>query len=229
MRVLALLLSTCLFLPAQEVGDVNKDKAGRTCRIIFPERPNDSPKVAYFFDGKTSQRVSLPSMNFSEVIRIRSGDLTLVLSADEITDPELMPTDAPRIRIPKALSDFYVLITADRSNPVLPVKMNLVGLNGGKLKPGQTLWFNLTDHRIVANLGEAKLSVKPRGKSVSEKPLPKSGHYRAEIGYQANGKGDMLSMTEQFWWHDVRCRHVGFIVNTGGRLPKVYYFRDFRL
>jgi hypothetical protein len=24
-------------------------------------------------------------------------------------------------------------------------------------------------------------------------------------------------------------RHLGFMLNTGGKLPKLYYFRDFRL
>lgn len=233
MRFLLPLFIQCILVTAQEIDtdpskNPNADKAGRSCRIVFPERPNDSPKIAYLFDGKKSQRVSLPSMNFSEVIGLSRGELTLVLTGQEITDPEMLPPSAPKVRIPENLSDFYLLISADRDNSTFPVKMNLVSLNDGKLKPGQTLWYNLTNHRIIAKLGEEKLSVQPHGKSVSDKPVRQSGYYLAELGYQPNGKGDFQIITEQQWWHDVTCRHVGFIVGTGGRLPRIYYFRDFR-
>lgn len=210
--------------PAEEAK-----KSDRTCRIVFPERPNQSPKMAYLFDGKESQQVSLPSMNFSPVIVLPKGDVTLLMTGSEITDVENLPLAAPMLRIPEGLKDFYILMTPDPSNKVFPVKMNLVNTSDGKFDPGETLWFNMTDHRIVAKLGKSKLSVTPKGRAVTKSPVEDSGYYRAEFGYQVGGEGDFHRITEQSWWHDVKSRHLGFIVNTGGKLPRIYFYRDFRL
>ena len=204
-------------------------KGKRTCRIVFPERPNDAPKTAYFFDGKQSQPITLPSMNFSEVIALPSGDLTILMTSSPITDPENLPPGAPKLRIPETVRDFYILVTPDPSNSTFPLKMNLVNTGGGKLKAGETLWFNLTDHRIVAKLGESRMSVAPRGSTVSKSPVKNSGYYTAELGYQPKGEGEFQRITEQHWWHDTGSRHVGFAVNTGGKLPRIYFYRDFRL
>ncbi len=222
-----------LILIASAIGltcPANADPANkRTCRIVFPERPNDAPKSAYFFDGRESREVILPSMNFSEVIELPTGDITILLTPNSITDPENLPAGAPKLNIPEIVRDFYILVTPDPLNATLPLKMNLVSASNGKLKVGETLWFNLTDHRIVAKLGERKLLITPKGRTVSKSPVTDSGYYKAEFGYQAGGEGDFQRITEQYWWHDAKSRHIGFMVNTGGKLPRIYFYRDFRL
>jgi len=200
----------------------------RTCRIVFPERPNDAPKIAYIFDGEQSQQVALPSMNFSNIIALPAGDITLLMTPSVITDLENLPLGAPRLKIKEGIKDFYILVTPDPSNSILPLKMNLVSASDGKFKPGETLWFNLTDHRIAAKLGESKLVVNPKSSKVSESPISGSGYYRAEFAYQSEAEGNLQKITEQQWWHDAKSRHLGFIVNTGGKLPKLYFYRDFR-
>lgn len=213
--------------PATEPAKESKSK--RTCRIVFPERPNGAPKSAYLFDGKENQPVSLPSMNFSPVVGFPAGDLTILMTPSKITDIENLPQGLPMLRIPESVKDFYILVTPDPSNSAFPLRMNLVNTSDGKFNPGETLWFNLTDHRIVAKLGESRLSVNPKGRTISQSPVSKSAYYRAEFGYQTGGEGDFHKITEQQWWHDTNSRHLGFIVNTGGRLPKIYFYRDFRL
>lgn len=203
-------------------------KAGRSCRIVFPERPNHAPKLAYLFDGKKSQQVSLPSMNFSEVIALPPGDIAILMTASEITDPENLPSGAPRLIIPEAVRDFYILVTPDPANPMLPVRMNLVNARDGKFKEGETLWFNLTDHRIIAKLERSQLAVPANGQAVSKAPKSSSGYYKAEFAFQPHSEGEFQRITEQQWWHDAGSRHLGFIVNSGGVLPKIYFYRDFR-
>lgn len=230
MKFLFILIVSAIGLTYSASAQTTKvPTTGRTCRIVFPERPNDAPKVAYLFDGKKSQQISLPSMNFSQVIALPKGELTLLMTPTKITDLENLPLGAPKLKIKEGVQDFYILVSPDPSNSTLPLRMNMVNTSNGKLKPGETLWFNFTDHRIVAKLGESKMSVTPKSRTVSKNPVAKSGYYRAELGYQQNAKGDFKKITEQHWWHDAKSRHVGFIVNTGGRLPKVYFYRDFRL
>jgi hypothetical protein len=201
----------------------------RTCRVVSPERPNNAPKIAYLFDGVTSQRIALPSMNFSKVIELPAGELTLILSPKEIIDPKILPPNASRLKLPEGVTDFYILISPDPKNKEFPIKMNLVDASGGKLKSGETLWYNLTEHRIMARLGNAKMSVKPKEQTISKDPIPASGHYKAMFTYQVKGKGAPARITEQYWWHDAGSRHLGFILNSGGRLPKIYFYRDFRV
>jgi hypothetical protein len=203
--------------------------AKRTCRVVYPERPKNAPKIAYFFDGTSSQLVTLPSMNFSKVIEFPDGNLTIAMTAKQIADPTALPANTPMLQIPERVRDFYIIINPDPDNKQFPVKMNLIETGGAKFKPGQTLWFNFTEHKIVAKLGNAKLTVEPKGKTISNGPLPKSGYYTANIGYQPQGKGPIAPVTQQQWWHDANSRHLGFIVGTGGRLPRLYYYRDFRI
>lgn len=201
----------------------------RSCRIVFPERPEGSPKIAYLFDGSKSQNVSLPSMNLSEVIELPSGDLTIAMIKSAVSDPELLPPQAPVLKIPELVMDFYIIITPDPENKVLPVKMNLVDTGAGKLKPGETLWYNFTPHRIIAKLGGADMKVDPQGRTITKDPIPASGYYVARFAFQEDGKGEFAPITEQSWWHDSNSKHLGFMYNSGGKLPKIYYFRDFRL
>jgi hypothetical protein len=201
----------------------------RTCRIVFPERPQNSPKVAFLFDGKKSTSITLPSMNLSEVIILPGGLLTLALTDQEISDPKLLPPTAPRISIPENVMDFYIIMMPDPKNPPFPIKMNLVDAGDNKLKASETLWFNFTEHKIIAKLGTSDLSVEPKNRAISQAPAPASGYYIARFAYQTNGAGALSSITEQSWWHDASSKHVGFMVNTGGKLPKIYYYRDFRM
>ncbi|MEY3395945.1 MAG: hypothetical protein RL346_2182 [Verrucomicrobiota bacterium] len=203
--------------------------AARTCRIVFPERPQSAPKVAFLYDGKKNHAVTLPSMNLSEVVKLPKGELTIALTLTEITDSEAVPSNLPMLRIPEHVTDFYIILLPDGKNKDLPVRMNMVDTGEGKLKPGETLWYNFTGHRIIARLGRADMSVDPLGKTISRDPIETSGYYVAQFKYQADGKAPIAPITEQSWWHDAKSRHIGFIASTGGKLPKIYFFRDFRM
>lgn len=234
MKSLLVFLTTAVLLhgplSAQTSPDASTSRptGKRNCRIIFPERPRDAPMKAFLFDGKKNHEVQLPSVNFSEVVSLPAGELYLYLSPTEIIDVENLPMDVPRLQIAENVREFYILLSPDRSKPEFPVRMNLVNTSEGKLKPGETLWFNLTEHRIVAMLGDTKLSVKPKSATVCKGPIPDSGYYEARFAYQREGQGKFHKITEQHWWHDAASKHVGFIVNCGGRLPKIYFYRDYR-
>jgi hypothetical protein len=197
----------------------------------MPDRVSGSPPwdAESRLDGSKSREVSLPSMNLSEVIRLADGNITIVITVGKIENPELLPANAPRLIIPEHVRDFYIIITADPANEYLPVKMNLADAEGHKTGPGETLWSNSTAHRIVAKLGAAEMSVDPGGQTVSRAPAETSGYYEARFEYQLRGEGPLARITEQNWWHDSTCRSLGLIVDSGGRLPKIFTFRDHRI
>lgn len=226
MKFITTLFFSLLCLASLTSADPSADHI-RTCRIIFPERLNDSPKFAQLFDGKSSQNVELPTMNFSPVISLAVGEVTLFMTSEPVTDPKKLPATTPKLIIPEDVNDFYIVVSPDIENPTLPVKMELIILKDDEFKLGETLWINKTKHQIAANLGESKVSVEAESQAISKNPIEKSGYYRAEFTYQINGEGDFKKITEQQWWHDANSRHLAFVIETE-RLPKICIFRDFR-
>ena len=204
------------------------DAKPRTCRIVYPERPRGAPKTAYLSDGEDSRRIGLPSKNLSPVMELPAGALSIAMTPVELGDPAALPPDSPQLQIPEGVTDFYILVTPDPENPILPVQMELVDPGEGGLNPGETLWLNRTDHQIAASLGDAELLAKPRARAISTKPAAESGYYVAEFQYRVKGEGPLVRITEQSWYFDAGSRHLGFIVSAGDRLPKIFFYRDFR-
>jgi len=230
MKTLSVIISVAALaiIPHADASSSTEQKGERVCRIIFPERPNDAPKSAFLFDGKESRRVDLPSMNFSKVITLPPGKLTLVLTQKKIEDPKNFPDNAPKLKVEPNVSDFYILLTARHSNSFSSIKMSAIDISNNQLEPGETYWINKSEHKIFGKLGENDFSINPNSHTVSRDPTPETGYYRAELSYQSAAEGKLHQIIKQNWWHDANKKHLGFIVDTGGRLPKVFYYRDFR-
>lgn len=206
----------------------------RTCRIVFLDRPADAPKSLYLFDGETSREVELPSMNLSPVYKLAQDASELRLLAAKVENPKDIAQDAPSVEISPKFNDFVLLLLSDPSNKLAPFKIEVIQLASEDFKIGQTLWTNHTDKTIEGKLGDQSLSLEPLSSKILDAPnsdqgVASSGYYKATFTYQAEQNGDFAPITEQQWWHDANSRHLGFITDTGGKLPRIYYFRDFRL
>lgn len=101
-------LLTCpLFLHAEE------EEKTRTCRIIYLMRDGDDPTEAFLFDGSMSHKVQLSSLNFSEVIELPSGNITVGMSPDSVDAPGAFPEGAPTVTIPAQMTEVYLLLHKD--------------------------------------------------------------------------------------------------------------------
>ena len=222
----ALLLIVLGFSIFSSAFSQEANETGRTCRIAFPERQVSSPKMIYLYDGSDNHRLSLSAASLSPVLKLPSGDITLIMAAAPITDAKTIPKAYPKLEIPKDLKDFYLFFSNDKANKELPVKMQLLDYNPEKFKEGDTLWHNFTNHQVAAKFGEFKLSLEAGKSTITAKPIEKSGNYRIEFTYKPNSKGEFRPITEQLWFHDVNNRHLAFFLN--GRIPRICLFRDFR-
>ena len=223
-----LLIPLVIFLSVVSVFSQDLKKTDRTCRMVFPEKPSNSPRFIYLYDGKDNHKLYLSAVNFSDVVKLKSGDIDLVIAPEPIIDPENIPSEYPRLSVPAEIKNFYIFLALDKKNKVMPLQMRMINLDDGKFNLGYTLWCNFTNHRIAAKLGQSKMSVAARKSTISKEPLPSSGYYKAELIFQPNSTGKFRRITEQQWWFDASSRHVGFIADRGGRLPRIYFFRDFR-
>lgn len=227
--LILLLLFAYLPLSAQQQAKDIK----RSCRVLFLNKPADAPGEAYLFDGKNSHKISLSSMNFSKVVELPrgalpDGTLTIGLTSEKVNSPEEFPRGAPSVTLPATATDIYLLLASDPSNSVFPIAIRPLNVDDSKLKAGETLWINLTKHKVAAKLGESQFFIDPMKQTVGPPPLEESGYYKAQFIYQREGKGDFLPIMRKSWWFDATSKNLGFVISSGARLPKIFTFRDRR-
>jgi hypothetical protein len=201
----------------------------RTCRILFLGPAKDAPDSLVLFDGTAARRVQLPSMNLSPVYKLPGGPLVLRLLQEEPAKPEDVPPGAPVVRIGETTGDFYLLATNDPSNKVIPVAMQVIHADRESFRNGQTLWFNLTSHRVGGKLGSNKLVLEPDSRKISAAPARDIGSYPVELYYQMPGDPKLWPLCETQWQHNPAGRTIIFVFGeTGSRVPRIMGFPDFR-
>lgn len=210
------------------------DQGSRTCRILFLNGPDDGPAKLQLFDGTSSQEVELTRMSFSPTYKIAPGELTLALfpkppaPPETADDPPVIPPDAPKATLAAAISDFYLIASSDPSNKVAPVKIQIINASIENFKPGQMLWFNLTENTIRGVVGSQNLLINPNSRTILDPPAAKQEDYHVNLQFLPAGKQRAEPLCETNWSQDFHSRSVYFVVNTGGILPRILGFPDFR-
>lgn len=215
-----------LFLPAASFAAPERE---RTCRILFLDGPDDAPQKLQLFDGVKCREVELPRMNFSQVYELPGGPLNLHLLPAPPADPIKIPPEAPGVAVAAGMTDFYLLLTSDPANTIAPVRMQVINAGTDKLKPGQTLWFNLTGNAVGGTLGSEKLAIQPGARTILDAPTTGNGDYPVKLFYRIPGDERIYPLCQTKWRQDPRSRGVAFIINENGqRSPRVMVFSDFR-
>lgn len=202
-------------------------ESARTCRIFNLEPSRNSPREAFLFDGTNSQKVALPSQHFSKVIKLPSGTLNLSLSPAEVHSSEELSPETPQTVVPEELNDFYLILAKDPDNEVLPVEIFPVQTNPD-LKPGETLWTNLTTYTCKARLGNHTVVIASMDQTISPAPLKKGGYYQAQFLYRISDSEEFRPIMTKSWWCDPTSPYLGFVLNRGSHLPKIFSIRDHR-
>ena len=206
-----------------------KEQRTRTCRILFLDGPDNAPGTLHLFDGARSQEVELPRMNLSPVYELPPGNLTLSLLPAPPADPAKLPPDAPSAKVPETVGDFYLLVSSDPSNKIAPVGMQVINAGMDRLRAGQMLWFNLTEHQVGGQLGSEKLVMQPKSTVTVDPPASGARDYAVNLAYRIQGREHLYPICETKWLHDPRSRSLAFIFNRPGvRTPRVLVFPDFR-
>ena len=203
--------------------------AGRTCRVLFLSAPDNAPTKLQLFDGKASQEVELPQMNLSPVYKLPEGELVIRLLATAPLKPEEVSPDAPKAAIPPTMTDFYLLVSSDPSNKIVPVKLQVIDADATKFRPGQMLWFNLTPNSVGGQVGTEQLAMAANSKAIVNAPASKNEDYNVNLSFRMPGNEVLYPLCETKWRHDTRSRSILFVIpQQGSRSPKVLGFPDFR-
>ena len=201
----------------------------KTCRVVYPLRLHGAPQEVHLFDGTSFRKIPLPGMNFSDEIKLPGGDLMLSMTSDAVSEPAAISKEAPQAKIPADMTDFYLVVLNAPGNTEMPFRMLPLDAGDAHLRAGQTLWINLTAHRITADYGETSLEIPPDGNVVGEAPLKTNGYFKAKFRYQPNGSGDFLPVMEKSWWFDAGSKNLGFVSESDIGFPRIFTFRDQRV
>lgn len=210
-------------------GDLRAEDAGRSCRILFLNPPKDAPKSLQLFDGTSCQEVHLPGMNLSPAYRIAAGTKTLHLLADTLEDAAALPPGAPSVDLPAGGGDFYLILTSDPQNAIVPVAARALH-PVPDLRKGQLFWINLTEMTIEGTLGEEELKLEPSGTQILDAPTKKRGAYPVALAYPTPGDDTPArSMSQTQWLHDPESRQLVVVfLNEETDAPRAIAFPDFR-
>ncbi len=201
----------------------------RTCRILFLGAPPDAPKELELFDGKGSQKVSLPQMNFSEPYPLPAGALTLRLLPAPPEDPAAIDPAAPSAVLAAEISHCYLLLSPDPENSVAPVKIQVIDASMDRFRRGQMLWFNLTAHRVGGILGSQRLAMNPNSRTIVDAPADGNESYPVELSYHPIDDPRLRPICRTTWQQNPNARSVYFVVQEAGkRNPSVMGFPDYR-
>jgi hypothetical protein len=222
MKTILLFLALASTLSAQE--------RDRTCRILFPNGPDQTAGKYYLYDGKNSQQVTLPRLSLSAVHKLRPGDIRMHLLSSPVTKPEEVPPGAPEVTVTADITDIYLLVSSDSDNKILPLRMRVVNANYDKIRLGEMLWFNLTQKRVAGKIGTSSLQLRENSSAVVKQPATSPGDYPVEIYFRVAGDERTHPLIESQWYHDPRSRFIVFVFDEGRRrAPRVMSFSDFRL
>ena len=210
---------------------IAQEKAARTCRILFMNPPADAPRKIFLFDGVASQEVELPEMNFSDVYKIASSDTAtaVTLLRAPVVDAKDIPAGAPIAKLPAAIVDFYLVVTADSNNMIIPLKLQVIDAGAEKFKRGQMMWYNLTSNSVGGQLGSQKLAMKGQSRVIIDAPAKANEAFDVNLSYLIPNDPQFHPICDTKWLHDPRARMVMFVY--GGEdnsAPQVVGFKDFR-
>lgn len=210
-------------------------QSDRTVRILFLNGPAEAPEKMHLHASAdpalagAAQEVELPRMNLSPLYALPAGDLTVSLAAQALPADQPVPATSPKIAIPAAITDLYLLITHDPTNEKIPMRMQVISANGDGFQKGQMLWYNLTGTRVGGQVGSQKLDMKPQSRTVVDAPASGNEDYNVNLSYYVAGRDSLYPLCETKWTHDPRSRSIYFIINQpGSRAPRVMGFPDFR-
>lgn len=221
-----LFLITLLF-PLLAIAETTPQK--RTCRILFLNPPPNAPSKLFLYDGATSQEVDLPEMNFSDVYQITGGDTAIYLLPNAVLKPEMIPAGAPTGNLPAALVDFYIVVTGDSANQVVPVQLQIIDAGSDKFRKGQMMWYNLTNNAVGGKLGGQKLAMKGQSRAIVDAPTRGEECFEVNLSYAIASDPQFYPICQTQWQHDPRARMVMFVYGGGhNTTPHIVGFKDFR-
>ncbi|MCP5537951.1 MAG: hypothetical protein H7A51_17170 [Akkermansiaceae bacterium] len=200
--------------------------ADRPVRVLYYQAPPDAPGNAYIYAGPTRiGQTKLPRHNFSDTIQIPNakGKIRLSFLATPPKEGDEPPQNAPSVLIPGRWEKILLLVSEDKDNSTLPIKIRAINASNNAFGPGSIYMMNLSRLRIGGTIGDKKIDLLPRTVQIIKNPISTDGLYPAKL-YTIRKRGDKPQrFIKQMWGHDSKVRKVLFILPRPAPHHATYY------
>lgn len=229
MKLRTLLLKTAFLSVVLLVS--SSVSAERVARIMYYGASKAAPKTAFAYDENGgSQAVELNRHHFSDSFEIPSGDIVLQFVSKELSEDQLMPETAPRLKIPKEWKKVLIMVSEDLENAVFPITLNAIDASDDVFGPGEILFINFSEIGIFGMIGDKKLVLKPQATAVISNPASKREDYYVQLDSVEGTIDTRRWFLRQRWRHQPKQRYVAFVIPMPKpRVAKIYAtpIRDF--
>jgi hypothetical protein len=196
----------------------------RNAQIIYLKAPKDAPQTAYIYQkGSPPFEVELSRNNFSDTFKLADGEATLYFLGEELVEGEVFPEGAPSIKVPADRGKILILAFSDRKNQVFPVQFKVVNANDEQFGPGDRMFINFTDSRIVGDVGRKTLNLAPFSISVLRNAGKPKEEYQVRLDRVDSQTTRPVTFIRQTWRQSTSRRSLIFIYSPSGSKRVTYY------
>ncbi|WPJ97179.1 hypothetical protein SH580_05585 [Coraliomargarita algicola] len=197
---------------------------GRSAQVLYFKAPKNAPQSVHIYQSATqSVEVDLKRNNFSKSFNLEDGAITLRFLGTKLQEGQEFPVAAPSLEVPADYDKVLILAFANPRNPVFPVRFKVIKANDETFGPGDRMFINFTDYRIVGNVGNQKLDLASHSiKVVSDAAKPKQS-YQVRLDRVDPAIGKPYTFIRQAWRQSSTKRVLIFVYSAPGSGSVTYY------
>lgn len=203
--------------------------SSRTCRLLYVQAPFDAPEKVVLVVGKDTTDVDLPRLCISNArAKLPAGPARVYAATKAPTKEEPLPPNTPFVDIPETMGDALIVLLPTGQPGPLSFIMLPVEFNKARAPEGSVIWFNLSDRIIYAKLGNAGVTVNPKGSALS---MPTVGIDEPYVVYvdasPVPPETETVPVVRGSWVKEARMRNLLFIVPDPSRtVPRILSIPD---
>lgn len=215
---------------AAVVGAADAPGGGsRSCRLLFIQAPADAPEKVVLVIGKETTEVDLPRLTISHARAKLPGGLVRIYAAKKApTKEEPLPPDSPFVDIPETMNDALIVLLPTGQPGPLSFIMLPVEFHKSRAPEGTVIWFNLSDRIIYAKLGNAMVTVNPKGSALSMPTVGIDEPYVVFVDASpVPPETETVPVVRGSWVKEARMRNLLFVVPDPSRtVPRILSIPD---
>lgn len=203
--------------------------SSRSCRLLYVQAPFDAPDKVVLVVGKDSTDVDLPRLCISNArAKLPAGPARVYAATKAPTKEEPLPPNTPFVDIPETMGDALIVLLPTGQPGPLSFIMLPVEFNKTRAPEGAVIWFNLSDRIIYAKLGNAGVTVNPKGTASC---MPTVGIDEPYVVYvdasPVPPETETVPVIRGSWVKEARMRNLLFVVPDSSRtVPRILSIPD---
>lgn len=201
----------------------------RSCRLLFVQAPVDAPEKVVLVIGKETAEVDLPRLTISHArVKLPGGLVRIYAATKAPTKEEPLSPDAPFVDIPETMNDALIVLLPTGQPGPLSFIMLPVEFHKTRAPEGAVIWFNLSDRIIYAKLGNAMVTVNPKGSALSMPTVGIDEPYVVFVDASpVPPETETVPVVRGSWVKEARMRNLLFVVPDPSRtVPRILSIPD---